>query len=689
MQVLRMKDEENHKEHDHMNGNDKNGHRSHHDHEGHTHESRTKHQGGQGCGHEGHDHSAHAKMFRNRFFVSLFFTIPILLLSPLIQSVFGYSFDFAGSTFVQVALASVLFFYGGWPFLEGLYSEVKNRQPGMMTLISIAIVVAYVFSLAVVFGLEGEPFFWELATLITIMLAGHWIEMRSIGAAQNAIASLRSLIPDEANRVVNGSTESVSVSALTVGDIVRVKPGERVPADGRIVSGSANLDESIVTGESAPVDRSEGEDVVAGVTVASGSIDIEVMGEEGTRFLDRVTELVEAASKEKSKAQRLADRAAAWLAYVGIGAGIATFISWMAITGDMTLALRRTATVLIIACPHALGLAIPLVVSVSTTKAAKAGAIIRNRTAFESAFKVDTVLFDKTGTLTYGRMRVVDIDADDPDEAIRIAAALESRSEHPIARAVLEEAERRGVDVPEATGFESQSGAGVSAKVGRTQYRIMSPKAASREGFEAEFDGTGFFLISGEKRIAKITLRDTARPEAKEAVESLQKAGIETVMLTGDHTSEAERIARELGIDTVHAEVSPEDKQRIVSSYPNALMAGDGVNDAPALAKAMVSCAIGSGTDVAAQSADVILASDDPRRIAWLIRFSKAVRTKTVQNLWWAAGYNILAIPLAAGVLASVGFVIEPAVGAVIMSLSTVIVALNAQLLRRHPIKMT
>ena len=634
--------------------------------------------------HSGHDH--HIAMFKQRFFVSLFFTLPILALSPLVQRLLGYTLSFPGDGYAQVALASALFFYGGWPFLTGLVSELRNRRPGMMTLISIAITVAYAFSVAVVFGLPGEPFFWELATLITIMLAGHWIEMRAVSGAQRAIESISKLLPDTA-RVIDDGEREVKVSELTSGMRVRIKPGERVPADGRIIEGSGSFDESVVTGESAPVERVEGE-VVAGSTLVSGSVDIEVTAEEGSRYLDRVTELVSGALEEKSRMQRFADRAAGWLAYAGVAAGLITFAAWMTITGDLTLALRRTAGVLIIACPHALGLAIPLVVSVSTAKAARAGVIIRNRTAFENAHSVRSVVFDKTGTLTHGRMDLVRIDADDEEEALRIAAALESRSEHPIGDAIVAEAEKRGIDVPEAKNFSSERGTGVSGTVGRTKYRIVSPKAARSHGIELDLEGSGAVLLKGDERLATFVFQDTPRSEAKNAVKKLASMGISAIMLTGDNEREAQRIAQELGIERVIADVSPEEKQEEVAKLERAMMVGDGVNDAPALAKAQVSCAIGSGTDVAAQSADIILASDDPRRVPWIIEFSRTVRRKTVQNLWWAAGYNIIAIPLAAGVLAPWGFVIEPALGAAIMSASTVIVALNAQTLRRFSEKL-
>ena len=655
-----------------------------------------------GGSHEGHDkHEGHSvAMFRDRFWLSLALSLPVVFFSETVQGWFGYEAPtFPGSEWIGPVLGTVIFVYGGTPFLKGAWNEVDDRQPGMMLLIGMAITVAFMASLATTFDLFDLEFWWELAALITVMLLGHWMEMRSIGQARGALAALAELLPDEAERVTGEGTESVSISELQVGDVVLVRPGGRVPADGSIVDGSAELDESMITGESKPVSKEKGDNVVAG-TVATDSavrVEVEAVGEDTA--LAGIQRLVSQAQSSRSRAQVLADRAAAWLFYVAVASAIVTVIVWLAV-GQSDEAVVRTVAVLVIACPHALGLAIPLVVSISTGKAASNGILVKDRLALERMRTVDMVLFDKTGTLTKGTHRLHDMKAveADPDEVLAIAAAVESDSEHPLARAIVRAAKEKG-DIPTASEFESMSGRGVQAKVGESVVAVGGPALIAERDLNVpgELDGaidgwrergaSILYVIRDGSIVAALSLEDEIRPESREAVDDLHALGVKVAMITGDAQQVADAVAADLDIDDVLAEVLPEDKHSRVAELQEqgytVAMVGDGVNDAPALAQADVGIAIGAGTDVAIESAGVVLASDDPRAVVSVHRLSKAGYRKMVQNLWWAAGYNIVALPLAAGALAWAGITLGPAVAALLMSASTVIVAINAQFLRR------
>ncbi len=652
--------------------------------------------------HAGHvDHAGHADVFRTRFWVSLILSIPVVLFSPMVQDWLGYSLpSFPGDNLIAPVLGTIVLVYGGRVFLEGGWQEIRSRQPGMMLLISLALVVAFVASLASSLGLLDLEFWWELALLVTIMLLGHWQEMRAIGQAQGALSALAALLPDEAERVTNGGTETVAVSDLRTGDVVLVRPGSRVPADGTIVSGQAEFDESMITGESRPVARGEGDKVVAG-TVAAGSavrVRVEATGDE--TVLAGIQRLVAEAQASKSHAQALADRFAAALFYVAVGAGLITFIVWLAL-GLPDDAVTRTVTVLVISCPHALGLAIPLVIAISTAMSARQGILIKDRLALERMRKVDTVLFDKTGTLTLGNHAVSNLAAADGDanRLLALAAAVEADSEHPLARAIVTRALEQGIDVPQATDFTASAGRGVQASVDgatvavggpamlREQHLAVPDTLAAQTAPWSERGAAVLHVVRDDRVIGALALEDQVRPESKEAVRELHDQGIEVVMITGDARSVAEAIGRELGIDEVLAEVLPEDKERKLVELQQrgrtVAMVGDGVNDAPALARADVGIAIGAGTDVAIESAGVILATSDPRAVVSVRTLSNASYRKMLENLAWAAGYNVVTIPLAAGVLAPIGFTLAPAVGALLMSLSTIVVAINAQLLRR------
>ena len=653
------------------------------------------------AGHEGHEgHGDHAEMFRRRFWWSLLLTVPIVVTSPMVMDWFGYSFRFPGRGLVGPVLGSVLFFGGGRPFLTGGWQEARRRQPGMMLLIAMAITVAYGASLATSSGWFDLEFWWELAALITVMLLGHWQEMKALGQARSALAALAELLPDEAERLdAAGDVETVPLQALRLGDVVLVRPGGRVPADGVVVDGGAEVDESMVTGESRPVPRGPGDRVVAGTVVTDSALRarVEAVGDETA--LAGIQRLVAEAQASRSRAQDLADRFAALLFYVAAGAGLVTFVAWT-LAGDVDGAVVHTVTVLVIACPHALGLAIPLVIAISTSLAARAGILIRDRAAVERMRTVAAVLFDKTGTLTSGRHAVTGVAGVglDEAEALRLAGGVESDSEHPLARAIVAAAKERG-EVAAATGFRSLTGRGVEATVGEQRYAVggpallrerhlSEPEASRRRVEEWQARGAAvLYLVRGDEVVGALALEDQIRPEAREAVAELRRLGKRVVMITGDARNVAETVGRELGVDEVMAEVLPEDKAAKVAELQarglSVAMVGDGVNDAPALARADVGVAIGAGTDVAIEAADVILAANDPRGVVSLIRLSAASYRKMIQNLAWAAGYNVVAIPLAAGVLAWAGVTLPPAVGALLMSGSTIVVALNAQLLRR------
>lgn len=656
---------------------------------------------GDGGGHEGHAGHDPA-MFRDRFWLSLILSIPVVVTSPMIMEWFGYSVDFPGVTWVGPALGTVIFLYGGAPFLAGAWSEIRSRQPGMMLLIGMAITVAFAASWTASLGWFDVEVWWELSLLIVIMLLGHWLEMRAIGQAQGALAALAELLPDEAERVTStGDVETVRIADLAVGDVVLVRPGARVPADGTVVDGSAELDESMITGESNPMPRGEGERVVAASVAADGSIRVRVdaLGEDTT--LAGIRRLVAEAQESRSRTQVLADRAAALLFYVAVGAAALTMLVW-ALLGAPDIAITQSVTVLIIACPHALGLAIPLVMSISTSKSARNGILVKDRLALERMRKVDAVLFDKTGTLTKGEHAVTGVATDggiEDDELLALAAAVEKDSEHPLARAIVATARDRGLRSPAARDFRPMTGRGVQAYVDDTAVVVGGPALLRELAMEAP-DGLSdrivqwqqrgaavLYVIRGGGVVGALALEDQVRPESRAAVEALHQLDVRVAMITGDAQQVADAVARDLGIDEVFAEVLPEEKDSAVTHLQDrgftVAMVGDGVNDAPALARADVGIAIGAGTDVAMESAGIVLASDDPRGVVSVRRLSASSYRKMRQNLWWAAGYNLAAIPLAAGVLAGVGFVLPMAVGAVLMSLSTIIVAANAQLLRR------
>ncbi len=595
-----------------------------------------------------------------------------------------------------------MFIYGGRVFIQGAIRELKDRLPGMMTLISLAIIVAFVFSAVVTLGFPGMPLWEELATLVTIMLLGHWIEMRSISQAQGALKELAKLLPDTATRVVGDRTEDVPIADLRDGDVLLVRPGASVPADGVVLQGASAVNEALITGESAPVEKAEGAQVIAGTVNGSGSLRVEVTGTGERTALAGIMRLVEQAQTSRSRAQALADRAAFLLTFVALGAAVVTLVVWLALRAEPAFAIERVVTVLVIACPHALGLAIPLVVAISTTLGARNGLLVRDRRGLEEARKVDTVVFDKTGTLTRGEFGVADIataEGLDSREALRLAASVEADSEHTIAQGIVRGARERGIEVRSAANFEAIPGKGVRGRVddrdlymgGPALLRELSlvvPAVLSEFADRASASGRASIYLADERQVlAVFVVADVIRPESHEAIRALHELGVEVVMMTGDARPVAEAVASELGIDTVFAEVLPEQKSSKIEELQRGgkrvAMVGDGVNDAPALVTANVGIAIGAGTDVAVEAGDIVLVRSDPRDVPRIIVLSRASYRKMIQNLWWAAGYNIIAIPLAAGVLAPAGFVLSPAMGAVLMSLSTIIVAMNAQLLRR------
>jgi P-type Cu2+ transporter len=667
------------------------GHDASHGTGGHSHE------GGHDK-HAGHDPEA----FRSKFWVSLLLTIPIVVTSHMVMDWFGYELDFPGMSWVGPVLGSIVFFWGGWPFLAGAVAEVRSRQPGMMLLISLAISVAYVASMATSLDAFDLEFWWELAALVTIMLLGHWQEMKAIGQARGALAALAELLPDDAERVgADGEIESVTISDLRLGDVVLVRSGGRVPADGVIVDGVAELDESMITGESKPVSKDVGDRVVAGTVSTDSAIRVEVQAVGQDTALAGIQRLVAEAQASGSRAQVLADRFAATLFYVATAAGVATFLAWWA-AGDVNDAVVRTVTVLVIACPHALGLAIPLVISLSTAVSAKAGILVKDRLALERMRTIDAVLFDKTGTLTKGAHIVAGVAAAPgvtEADVLRIAGGVESDSEHPLARAIVAAARERG-ELGQAANFRSLTGRGVEAEVDGVAYAVGGPNLLRERGvtvpeeLQAQVEpwqargAAVLHLVRGTDAIGSFALEDEVRPEARQAVRDLKALGVKkVVMITGDARQVAEAVGRDVGVDEVVAEVLPEDKDKAVTDLQGrglkVAMVGDGVNDAPALARADVGIAIGAGTDVAIESAGVVLASSDPRGVTGVVRLSRASYRKMLQNLAWAAGYNIVAMPLAAGAFAWAGITLAPAIGAVLMSLSTIVVALNAQLLRR------
>ncbi|MGN8647598.1 copper-translocating P-type ATPase [Gracilibacillus sp. HCP3S3_G5_1] len=703
-----------HKEHDHHNHN-QHEEQKHHSHQHHNHEHEDMH-GHHKHGHEehknhdhSHGHSGHhgghgghhehmVEDFKKRFWISLVLSIPILYLSPMIQMLIGYEVNFTGDTLLLFLLSTIVFFYGGKPFLLGAWDELKEKSPAMMMLISLAIIAAYVYSTLTAFFIEGSDFFFELATLIVIMLLGHWIEMKSLMGASKALEELIKLMPKEAHKLdKSGNIVEVTVEDLQPGDLILVKSGEKIPIDGEIYEGESTVDESMLTGESVPVEKGPGMEAIGGSVNGDGVLKVKVSKTGNDTYLSQVIKLVSDAEKSKSKAQGFADIAAKWLFYVALVVGIITFAVWWT-NGDLDFALERMVTVLIIACPHALGLATPLVTSRSTSIAAKNGLLIRNRVAFESAFKLDRVVFDKTGTLTEGNFGVTDIHPSEgisEEELLKLAYSVETQSDHPIAKGIVKEGNDRNLTPLDVKDYQNLTGKGLVAKIGDAEIAVISPGAmkANKISFDEKIydqlalqGKTVVFVLKDNVLQGMIALADIIRKSSYKVIKELNDRGIETVMMTGDNTRVANYVGEKLGISKVIAEVLPHEKSNNVKylkqNGKKVAMIGDGINDAPALAEADLGIAIGAGTDVAIETADVILVNSNPVDILNIIKLSKASRRKMVQNLGWAAGYNIVAIPLAAGVLYNVGFVITPAVGAAVMSLSTIICAINAQLLK-------
>jgi P-type Cu2+ transporter len=704
---MTKKSHENHEEmahSPHHEGPEAQQHNDHSSHNAHEHGKPEGH--GNHGGHGGHgSHAGHEIMFRDRFWVSLVLSIPVLYFSSTIQNWLNYTAPtFPGSSWITPVLAVVIFFYGGLPFLQMATWELRERQPGMMTLISLAITVAFVYSIATLFVDLGESFFWELVTLIDVMLLGHWMEMRSVRQASGALDELARLMPDEAERIgPEGGTETVAVSELQTGDKVLVRPGATIPADGQVYEGSSDVNEAMITGESKLVKKEPGSQTIGGtVNEGSGSLRLEVTATGDDTALSGIMRLVKEAQESKSKTQLLADRAAAYLFYAALAAAVLTAVLWIIATGFNVEVLKRVVTVLVIACPHALGLAVPLVVALTTAIAARNGILVRDRLALEAARELDIIIFDKTGTLTKGEQGVVDFlvqDDTSEEEALALAAGLESDSEHAIARAIVATAQEREVEPTSVSDFAALKGRGVQGMVAGTAVYAGGPRLLEHLEIQLPESIATFSQAAGEKGqaviylirdkavIAAFALADVIRPESREAVQKLHEMGIEVAMLTGDSEAVAKAVAAELNIDRYFAEVLPEDKDKKVSELQKqgkkVAMVGDGVNDAPALTRADIGIAIGSGTDVAVESAGLILVRSNPLDVVKIITLSKASQRKMVQNIWWAAGYNVVAIPLAAGVLAPWGINMPPAVGALVMSLSTIIVAINAQTLRR------
>ena len=670
-----------------------------HEHAGHDHTSEGVADDASHSGHGGHGgHGDHVGQFRRLFWIMLVIAVPVIAFSPMFGMLIGYSVP-GWATWISPVLGTVMYLWGGQPFLTGAVSEIRARTPGMMLLIGLAITVAFGASWGASLGLLDHEldFWWELALLIVIMLLGHWVEMRSLAQTTSALDSLAALLPDEAERVDGDTTVTISPADLRVGDVVVVRPGGRVPADGRIVQGSASMDESMITGESKPVRRAENDPVVAGTVATDSGVRVEITATGEDTALAGIQKLVAQAQSSSSRAQRIADRAAGWLFWYALAAAVITAAVW-SIVGLPDTGVVRTITVLVIACPHALGLAIPLVVSIATERAARGGVLVKDRLALETMRKVDTVLFDKTGTLTKGTPAVLDVEPVagwEADELLALAAAAETDSEHPLAKAIVAAAKERELTIPGASGFSSSPAVGVRAQVDGRTVQVGGPYLLEQEGAQehpvaAQWRDQGAIilhvLLDGQVAGA-LRLADEIRPESQAAIHQLQARGAQVVMITGDADAVAASVATELGIDRYFAGVRPEDKaskvQQLQSEGRTVAMVGDGVNDAPALAQSDVGIAIGAGTDVAIGSAGVILASDDPRSVVSVIELSNASYRKMKQNLWWAAGYNLISVPLAAGVLAPIGFVLPMSIGAILMSISTIIVALNAQMLRR------
>ena len=674
------------------------------EHEGHKHAGHEGHEGHEGHGGHGGHMGHHAHMvadFRRRFWVSLILTAPVLVLAPMIQELLHIrqKLKFPGDSYIQWGIATVIFFYGGRPFLKGLYDELKKKNPGMMTLIAVAISVAYVYSSAVVFGLTGRVFFWELATLIDVMLLGHWIEMKSIMGASRALESLVQLMPSEAHRVTeSGETEDVPVSELQPGQKVLVKPGEKIPIDGQITEGTTSINQAMLTGESRPVEKTQGDEVIGGSVNGEASFTMEVRKTGDQTYLSQVIEMVNKAQQSRSRSQDIANRAAFWLTVIALSVGGITLAFWLVYGKTFEFSLERMVTVMVITCPHALGLAVPLVVAVSTAISAGNGLLIRDRSSFERARDVNAILFDKTGTLTEGRFGVTDIiplGKDTEDDVLKLAASLESQSEHPIAQGIVQAAKEKNIDFMQPKDFKAIPGKGAEAKIEGNSVKIVSPGylkensiSVNNEAIKkaAEQGKTVVYVLVDDTMKGAIALADIVRKESKEALKKLKDMGVQTMMITGDSQAVAKWVAEELNLDDYFADVLPDKKAEKVKEVQErgliVAMTGDGVNDAPALTQADVGIAIGAGTDVAIESADIVLVRSDPRDVTAIIRLARATYRKMVQNLIWATGYNVVAIPLAAGVLYHFGIILSPAIGAALMALSTVIVAINAKYLQ-------
>jgi Cu2+-exporting ATPase len=678
--------------HEHSHNHENHASHDHHTHHEHNHEENVNH---------GNHHDHHAMMvedFKKRFIISIFLTFPILVLSPMIQMFMGVDFRFNGDTLLLFALSTILFIYGGKPFLIGAVDELKVKSPGMMMLIALAISVAYFYSTLTVFVLSGSDFFWELATLISIMLLGHWIEMRSVLGASKALEELVKLMPDIAHMIHdNDEIMDHPLSHFKVGDKILVKPGEKIPLDGVIYEGSSSVNESMLTGESIPVEKNSGDEVIGGSINSEGALKIKVLRVGEDTFLSQVVKLVKEAQESKSKTQRLADVAAKWLFYIAVIAGTLTFFIWLSLGKDLSFAIERAVTVIVISCPHALGLATPLVTAVSTSIGAKKGLLIRDRAAFEDARNLNTIVFDKTGTLTEGEFGITDVYPYniDRNDLLSISISLESNSEHPIAKGFLKEGKKLGINLISVKDFKAIPGVGLSAEIDNQTIKIVSPGYMIKNNVDfekqvyeklAEEGKTIVFVLTDEKLIGMIALMDQVRESAIDAIRVLKDMNIETIMLTGDNYKVANFIGKKLSINKVIAEVLPHQKsheiEKLQKENKKIAMTGDGINDAPSLAKADIGIAIGAGTDVALETADIILVKSNPLDVVNIIKLSKATYRKMIQNLIWATGYNVLALPLAAGVLFNQGILISPALGAVFMSLSTVIVAINAKLLK-------
>lgn len=661
------------------------------------HSNHSMHEMNPRMGMRGHDlHKMMIADFKRRFYITLILTVPIMLLSHMIQQWLGIKVNFKGSQYVLFALSSIVFVYGGMPFLKGLVSELKNKKPGMMTLIGFAISVAYIYSVAVVFGYQGMDFFWELCTLILIMLLGHWIEMKSVAGASRELELLVQLMPDEAHMVMGEMVHEVKTVSLKENDIILIKPGEKIPADGIIIEGTSYVNESMLTGESKPVEKNIGDKLIAGSLNGNGSVKLKVTHASKDSYLSKVIQLVNDAQKSKSKTQLLADRAAQILTIVAIIAGISTFIIWLALGQTISFALERMVTVIVICCPHALGLAVPLVVAVSTSLSAKNGLLIKNRTAFENARKITTLIFDKTGTLTVGKFQVSSIHGTEKkyseNEIIQYAAALEQSSEHPIATGILQKAKELNIQILKTEKFNAITGKGIEATVDGKLIKVVSPGFLKEnaisfpDNYTASESETVVFVLIENVLAGSISLSDAIREESADAIKMLKENNIKSYLLTGDNTAVSKSVSDRLGMDGFKAEVLPDQKLEVIKEFQHkgefVGMTGDGVNDAPALAQADVGIAVGSGSDIAAETAGIILVNSNPKDIVNLILFGKATYRKMIQNLIWATGYNIIALPLAAGVLYSYGILLSPSVGAVLMSISTVIVAINARTLK-------